>query len=313
MVRTPLVVLVLSWAAPLAAQDANYLDWQIDSIEARLRGADLRILDWRRPHETARTLQVTLQFDDGRVMNAKLAAASPRASTFNNEPRCELAAYEIQKLFLVPDDYVVPPTVLRMAPTELLRRYDEGISRTFEDGESTLFVLQYWLQQVTSEDVWDPDRLETDSLYARHMANLNILTFLIRHRDANPGNFLISEYDANPRVFSVDNGVSLRSRDSDQGTVWSRMRVERLPRATVERLRAITRDQLGALEVLAQYELRGSFYEPVPVGPRLDPGDRVVHEDGMVQLGLTVVEIGDVWSRLQDLLEDIDKGEFEIV
>lgn len=312
MNRTLLVGTALLCAAPVAAQDANFGEWQIDTIEARLRDADLQVLGVRRIHDLARTLQVTLRFDDGGIMNAKLAAAAPGASTFNNEPRYELAAYRIQKLFLRPDEYVVPPTVLRMEPTEWLRQYDEGASRTFDDGRSTLFVLQFWLNWVTSVDVWDRDRLKTDSVYARHMANLNILTYLIRHRDANPGNFLISEFAANPRVFSVDNGVSFRSRDSDQGTVWSRMRVERLPHATVERLRTITREQLDALGVLVQYELHGPYHEPVAIGPDLDPGDGVVHEDGVVQLGLTEREIRDVWSRLQDLLEDIDKGNYEI-
>lgn len=315
MRRAALLGLTLVLASsPAAAQDANFGSLPIDTIEARLRSAPLNILRAVGARaEGDRTMAVTIAYDDGTVMNAKLAKAWRGASHFNNEPRYELAAYEIQKLFLGPDEYVVPPTVLRLMVTEELREHDRGAEPTFDGSDfTTLVLLQYWLMQVTDENVWDRDRLEKDTVYARHAANLNILTYLIRHNDSNEGNILISEFDSNPRLFSVDNGLSFRSMASDRGYDFRRMRVKRLPHATVERLRAITPEQLDALGVLAQFEVEGMFYRPAPIGANLDPDEGVYDKDGIVQMGLTAREIRDLKGRLEDLLEDIDKGDYAI-
>ena len=77
-------------------------------------------------------------------------------------------------------------------------------------------------------------------LYARHIGQLNVLTYLIRHRDSNQGNFLIGKAERGARVFSIDHGVAFASEESDRGDVWKDMRVNRLPADTVERLRKIT-------------------------------------------------------------------------
>jgi hypothetical protein len=246
------------------------------------------------------------------VLLAKLAKAAPGASTFNNEPRYEQAAFVVQKLFLGPDEYVVPPTVIRVVPTDWLRQYDETAVPTFGGTEETVILLQYWLMQVTDERVWDRDRLESDTVYARHIANLNILTYLIRHNDANEGNFLISTYEDDPRVFSVDNGLAFRSEASNRGYEWRNMRVKRLPHATVERLRAMTAGDLEALGVLAQFERRGPLLVPVPAGANLDAGRGVRNRDGVVQFGLTGREIADVASRLRNLLKDVDEGKLTV-
>jgi len=201
---------------------------------------------------------------------------------------------------------------MRAVPTDWLRRYDAGAESTFRETVSTLILLQYWLMQVTPEGVWDKGRLERDSVYARHIGNLNILTYLIRHNDANEGNFLISSHEANPRVFSVDNGLSFRSQASDRGYAWRNLRVERLPRATVERLRAITPERLQALAVLVQFEHQGLMLAPAAAGANLDPGKGVRAQDGMVQLGLTEREIRDVEARLRSLLADVDQGKIKL-
>jgi len=294
--------------APVLAQDANFL-LRPDTIEIRLRDAPLQVLGARGSRaEGDRTYYITLAFEDSSVLGAKLAKASPGASTFNNEPRYELAAFVLQKLFLGPDEYVVPPTVIRAVPTDWLRRYDSGAQPTFEGLASTLILLQYWLMQVTPEDVWDKDRLARDSVYARHVGNLNVLTYLIRHNDANVGNILISTLESNPRLFSVDNGLAFGSEVSNRGYAWRNLRVDRLPAATVERLRRIAPEQLQALGVLVQFERQGPMLVPVAIGDNRNPGRGVRDVDGVVQLGLTEREIRDVQSRLRRLLEDVDEG-----
>jgi len=299
-------------APPAAAQDANFL-YSPDLIEARLRDAQLNLIDARGARAPGdRTMRIALDLGGDTTLLAQLAKASPGASTFNNEPRYELAAFVIQKLFLGPDEYVVPPTVIRAVPTDWLRRFDESAAPTFDRIPSTLIVLQYWLLQVTDEDVWDRDRARSDTVYARHVGNLNILTYLIRHNDSNKGNFLISTFAANPRVFAVDNGLAFRSELSDRGYEWRRFRVDRLPRATVERLRAITDEDLEALGVLVQFEQEGPLLARVPVGPNLDPRRGVRHQNGIVQLGLTSREISDLASRLRNLLKDVDEGKMAV-
>ena len=63
------------------------------------------------------TLRADVSFGDGPPFRVKLRKAEPGADDFNNVPRYDLAAYELQKLFLDPPEYVVPPTSLRMLPS----------------------------------------------------------------------------------------------------------------------------------------------------------------------------------------------------
>ena len=306
--------LVLLLAAPLGAQDGNILE-RVDSIESRMLEGVFDVVDQRGSRfEGDRTNRAALSFPDGTMMVAKWARAPTGGEAFNNAPRFEVAAYEIQKLFLDEPSYVVPPTVVRAFPVTWYRRLQASAVPTFRNTSSVLVTLQYWLFNVDGEKVWDEERFATDTAYARHFADLNILTYLIRHNDANTGNLLISRDPGNPRVFAVDNGLAFSSETSDRGATWRSMQVRRLPRATVERLRAITEDELRrALEVLAQYEVTadGTLHRVAPT-ENLSPGRGIRQEEGIIQLGLTQREIRDTWRRLQRLLEDVDRGRYEL-
>ncbi len=303
---------LLGWPPAAVGQDAN-LHLPVDTIEEALRYGEFRVAQIRDTRfEGDRTQHAVLRFDSGTIMRVKWAKA-PRGgdSRFNNRPRYEMAAYELQKLFLDEPDYVVPPTVARCIPED---EYPATpyLRSTFDGTSSVVVLLQYWLNSVTGADVYDKDRLESDSVYARHLADMNILTYLIRHSDANPGNFVISTDSANPRVFAVDNGVAFGDF-SDRGDDWRRMRVDRLPRGTVERLRGISEADLHrALGVLAEFEVRGERLFQVPPTENLDPGDGVRREDDVIQMGLTKREIEGVYRRLRNLLEDVDEGKIEI-
>lgn len=307
------LMLLVAATATVAAQDANYL-LPVDSLEIRLRSGPLNIIDFRGSRaEGDRTQRITLSYDGGGPMVAKLARAPRGGSAFNNEPRYELAAYEIQRLFLTPDEYAVPPTVLRAQPLAWMKQHDNNASRTFDNAESVVMILQYWLLQVTPDNFYDKDRAESDTVYARYLGNFNILTYLIRHNDSNEGNFLISRSATAPRVFSVDNGLAFSSEVSDRGYEWRRIQVKRLPHATVERLRTITPERLQEkLGVLAQFEEQGGQLVAMVPGPNLDEGRGVRRKDGLVQFGLTENEIRGIASRLRSLLENIDKGDIEV-
>lgn len=313
--RRALAAALLGVALPSAAiaQDANFVLPILD-IEEHLRELPFDILNWqgsRMPDD--RTQNVLLGFEDGSVLRVKWASAVPGASAFNNEPRYEMAAYEFQKLFLEPDEYVVPPTILRAFPIEYVNEQMPGTRRTFRGAQSVLVVLQYWLSRVTPENFWDPARAEQDTVYARHIGNMNLLTYLIRHNDSNSGNFLISQYDANPRVFAVDNGVSFRSPAGDRGYEWRDLRVKRLPRTSIERLRDLTEDELHRmLGVIAEYRIEDGQLRAVPPGENINAGRGVRERDGRVQLGLTRVEISQLDRRRRNLLRNVDRGRIEI-
>jgi hypothetical protein len=295
--------------APATAQDANVLH-PVSFIERTLRYDSLRILDWRGSRAVHdRTQRVILQLDDSEVMIAKWANAPPGGTAFNNEPRYEVAAYVLQTMFLEPHEYVVPPTLMRMLPLEFVRERIPLAEPTFPNAGSVLVVLQYWLQRVSQDNVWNARRAQNDTSYARHVGNLNLLTHLINHRDSNIGNVLISDGDP-PRLFAVDNGVAFRSEESNRGSAWQSLRVRRLPATTVERLRALTREDLDrTLGVLVEYELRDGRYIEVEPGANLNPSRGVRNIGHRVQFGLTSAEIGDVERRLSSVLRSIERGQ----
>ena len=78
-------------------------------------------------------------------MEVKLRHADPGADSFNNVPRYDLAAYELQKLFLDPAEYVVPPTALRMVSVPEFAKYSPKVERTFPGADQVVAVVQYWL------------------------------------------------------------------------------------------------------------------------------------------------------------------------
>ncbi len=306
-----LTAIALLGARPLPGQDLNIL-LPADSVESLFRTGGFQMLGWTGSRrEKDRTQRVVLRFDDRTMMLAKWAMA-PRGGVgvFNNRPRYEIAAYEFQKLFLNESEYVVPPTVARCVSVQWYRANFPSAHATFKNKGSVLVVLQYWLQNVTAQDVWDRGRFETDTTYALHFANLNLFTYLIRHSDSNSGNVLISKITNNPRLFAVDNGVAFsRREESDRGTQWRNLGVKRLSRGTVERLRALSREELERrLSVVAQFRLVGDQLVSVTPTEPLDRNRGMRNRDDVVQLGLTKHEIGHIWNRIRQVLKKVDDG-----
>jgi len=304
--------LLFGLVAAAAAQDVN-IPRPADEIERELATEPFRITTAEISRPKARgdiTLKAELSFSGRPPYRVKLRRAEPGAEHFNNRPRYDLAAYELQKLFLDPAEYVVPPTALRMVPLADLRPWAPEARPTFRGSDEVLVVLQYWLQEVkVIEDVYDPQRFAADAVYARHIGQLNVLTALIEHGDSNVGNFLVSRAETGARVFSIDNGVAFAHNDSDRGFLWKRMRVDRLPEDVVARLRAVDEQELERrLGVLAQWRLQDGRWVAEAPGANLGAGRGVRQSGGVVQLGLGRSEIDRVWRLLRQLLEDVDEG-----
>jgi hypothetical protein len=95
---------------------------------------------------------------------------------------------------------------------------------------------------------------------------------------------------------------------------WNRIRVPSLPGKGVERLRAVEREDLDRLAVLA--EMKGDEHDILQnvkvsanwnrlIGTRLAPG--------RLQFGLTVSEIDAIEERLAKLLRDVDEGKVAVL
>src|SRR5688572_10294522 len=309
--------LLLALVATATAQDAN-ITQPVADLERLLAAEPLVITQAEISRPKAKgdiTLRAEVSFGGAPPMRVKLRKAEPGADSFNNVPRYDLAAYELQKLFLDPEEYVVPPTALRMVPLADFARFAPQVERTFREADQVLAVVQYWLNDITNaEDIFDPARFAADPLYARHIGQLNLLTYMIEHRDSNLGNFLIGRAATGPRVFSIDHGVAFASEDSDRGELWKVIRVDRFPADAVQRLREVTPALLmQRLGVLAQWRLEDRRYVPVPPGENIASGRGVRNKDGVLQMGLTEQETAQVYRQLARFLAQVDRGRVELV
>ena len=297
--------------AAAAAEDPNVVR-PVADLEKRMASMPFEINKAEKARGIAAdvALKSDVTFSDGVALRVKLRPANPGGAEFNNEPRYELAAYRLQAAFLDEPDYVVPPTVLRAMPRSQLKPWVPSIAPTFRGSDDVIVVTQYWLKNVAGpKDVWEPARFESDPKYAHHVANLNILTYLIKHGDSNAGNILISTAPGHPRAFAVDCGIAFMSPKADRGELWIKMRVPRVPKATIERLRKIGPEQLeAALGALATWEYRDRSLVPLPGHARMEGATGPRRTRNMVQLGLTKREIFEVDKRRRALLEMVDDG-----
>jgi hypothetical protein len=311
------LIFLLGWHLVADATDVN-IPVPAEALERQLATEPFSITAAEISRPKAKgdiTLKAEVSFSGNPPYRVKLRRADPGAETFNNRPRYDLAAYELQKLFLDPAEYVVPPTALRTVPVAELLPYAREARPTFRGSDEVLVVLQYWLQEVkVVADAYDPALFGSDPGYARHVGQLNVLTYLIEHGDANLGNFLTSRAEQAPRVFSVDNGVAFAHNESDRSDVWKYLRVPSLPADTVARLRAVTLDDLQrSLGVLAQWRLDDGRWIAEPPGENLAPQRGVRQKDSVVQMGLTKFEIAQLERRRLQLLQQVDERRVGLV
>ena len=92
---------------------------------------------------------------------------------YNDSPRRQFAAYELQKLFLDPEDYVVPTSLAYCSPLATYPRSGVAPQRpTLPGSTCVLGFLNIWLKDVTiSDDYYDEARFVSDPTYAYYLAN----------------------------------------------------------------------------------------------------------------------------------------------
>jgi hypothetical protein len=268
----------------LHARDSN-IKYPLQEIEKMLAYDPVEIAiprDVRFKGDKAKT--AILKREDGFFIRVKIKRAAQGGEDYNNQPRYEIA-YE---------------------------KIEINASPTFKNSPAVYCLLQYWLDNVSAEEILDEERLASDSVYAKHIGNLNIFTYLIRHSDSNIGNLLISTDSLNPRVFAVDNEMAFGNITSERGYEWRNLVVKRFPRETVARLRQIQLEDLQkTLGVVAQYQIREGQLVPVEPTETIDHTKGVRQSNGIIQLGLTEKEINGVYKKLNEFLEKVDSGEIE--
>jgi hypothetical protein len=257
--------------------------------------------------------KLTLRFPDGSTTDAKWKPAPRGGDGWNSTPRREIAAYVVQQYFLDPDDYVVPPVVARCIALDVYRSIDADAEPNLEHGQCVFGALSAWLRNVKppEEPMLQSDRFSSDPRYAYHFGNLNLLTYLIKHKDTKPGNILISTDPNNPQLFSVDNGVAFgHTMFNFFALHYNRLIVGGVPKRSIERLRQVTRADLDRLGVLGELRDDGTgVLRPVPPSDNVDPDLGVRSVPNGIQFGLSTWQINAIDERLRELRERIGHGE----
>jgi hypothetical protein len=204
---------------------------------------------------------------------------------------------------------------------------DKTASPTFpEQGVSCVYgILAYWLENVdkpsdaqedglwAKNDILDEHVFEKNGTYRKSVADLNLLTYLIRHGDAHDEQFLITKDRPSPRVYSVDNSIAFQSIKNPMLIFredWSHIQVPAVSKRSVERLHAISKERWGSLEVIEQYEKRGRELVAVTPTGIIGPRDAGLRWVGLgLQIGLTSGEVAGVRDRRNDLLQNVKTGD----
>ena len=295
----------------------------VERLEALMRSGRDRIVEARVTQSgfsRPRRLRVSIAAGgdgDPLVFQLKWKPAPSSGAGFNNMPSREIAAYAAQRLFLDPDGYVVPPTIARCVDVDAHARFVGRENATLEGTRCVFGLVAYWLENVTPEAALDLERFETDPAYRHNLAHLNILTYLIDQRDSRKANFLVSTDPDRPRVFVIDNGLAFGGFKNPFAygpfmKDWGKLQVPRLPSASVDRLRKLTRSELDGLLVVAQFENRDGVLVEVPPGRPLDDEKEFRFQDGIAQLGLNREQIDAMEERVRKLLERVDTGEIQL-
>ena len=304
-------------SAPTPQPSDNWLIPPLDA-EVTMRSSELSIhYEWPAGGGVTGARKVALYSPTlRRQFLAKWKVVPPSLESWNNSPRRELAAYAVQKLFLDPDDFVVPPSVMRCAPIEGYRLLIDASAKPTLDGtECVLGNVSLWMNNVTVPDVlYDEKRFATDPNYALRMANFNLLTFIIDHKDGRRGNFLVSKNETDRRVFAIDNGISFDAWIWNYFVKnWNDLRVPALSKRSVDRLRKVKPEQIEAFAVLAELHLApGGMLESVESGAPISKNDGVRRDAGVIQFGLTADEIEDVMEQIEEVIAGVDDGKIPV-
>jgi hypothetical protein len=269
------------------------------------------------------TLSVSGRWGDS-VIRAKWRPQS--TEDLLNEPRKELAAHAVQKLFLDEDELAAPPTVAYCFPGPEYRRFEPRAKSSFDGIDCILGFLSYWLEDVQTvgaarksgmlgagAGIWDARLFERDPEYRDSVSNSNLLTYLINHGDAHDEQFVIQQTPRGLRAYVVDSSIAFRSLKNPMLLLrqdWSQIQVPALPPKSIARLQRLNRADFERLGNIAELALRDGKLSNSPTSePLKSDGTTMTWTGSRLRIGLTEGEIALVAARVHDLLarDDLEK------
>ena len=244
-----------------------------------------------------------------------------------NEPRKELAAYAVQKLFLDASELVAPPTVAHCFPVEEYRRFVPDEPTSFKDIDCVFGFASYWLEEIKTigeareegllhrEGIWDPALFERDPGYRSSISRANLLTYVINHGDAHDEQFMLEQKPRGLRAYVVDNSIAFRSIKNPMLLFredWSKIQVVALPEPVLSRLRKLTNDDFARLGTVSELELDHRQLRQVSekAARVKSDGTAISWQGSRLRIGLTSGEIDLVSSRVHALLARTDLKTF---
>ena len=309
-----------NWPYPPEVIEARLLkelvdeDFEVVSDKPTLQGTTgARSIELKFPDAPGE--RKTVRFKWKEMPRAKTLDSKP-LDAHNDSPRRQIAAYQIQKLFLDPEDFVVPTSVAYCVPLAQHRKGGSGRSEpTLPGSNCVLGLIQVWLLDVgPDENLYEEARFVSDPTYAYYVADFNLFTYLIDFADPTASNFLVSKDPNRRQIFAFDNDISFEEFYRLPFIArWNVIFVSALRRDSIERLRKVRREDLDRFGVVAQLQMSEyGDYNPVPPGENLSPNQGVRISGDTIQLGLTRSEIDAVWKRIQTLLARVDSGEIPL-
>lgn len=268
---------------------------------------------------------LTLRSHSGSVFRVKWRPQS--SAGLINEPRKELAAYAVQKLFLNDDELVTPPTVAHCFPLEEYRRFAPSEPATFDGIDCVFGFASYWLEGaetvsaahreglLAGDGVWDAKLAERDAMYRGSTAKANLLTYVINHGDAHNEQFLLEHTPRGLRAYDVDNSIAFLSIKNPMLLFredWSRIQVPALPEHALERLRKLAPEDFSRLGTVSELQreqrqlVRVSDHDP----QSKSDGSAMSWAGARLRVGLTTAEIALISARVRTLVERSDLGTF---
>ena len=293
-------------------------------IEAWLARRDLVILaseETSRGKQRARILTLLVP-SDGIIFRAKWRAWW--TTSRHNRPRRELAAHHVQRLFLLPHEYVVPPATGHCFALEHYRaRVEPKAQATFPGTRCVYGILSYWLEDaIGTRDAMkqgllhaliDERLFERNETYRRSIASVNLLAYLISHGDSHKQQFV---FTGGRQLYAniVDNSIAFSDYRNPLVTGrddLSVLHVPAVPREAVERLRHA---DVRKLAVIEQYRIDagGLLMRMRPTPSNGDTERGVRWHEHELQVGLTRSELAEVQRRIDVLTTRAGAGELKL-
>ncbi|HEY6078642.1 MAG TPA: hypothetical protein VIW29_07555 [Polyangiaceae bacterium] len=239
-----------------------------------------------------------------------------------NEPRKELAACAVQRLFLEPDELVAPPTVAHCFALEKYRVHVPKAKPSFHSIDCVLGFASLWLEDVQSvggarkdgllspgDGIWDPGLFAKDALYRSSVGKANLLTYLINHGDAHSEQFMLERAPGGLRTYVVDSSIAFLSIKNPMLLLrqdWSSIQLPKLPPRPIQRLAKLTDADYARL-ACATTLVRHDRQLTTEHQPHCAPGDTTMSWQGeRLRIGLSKSEIELVRQRVGELLQRPD-------